>query len=97
MLRIERIFERGHRGRTVGLQPADPRRQQLEGHLHARVPRRRRARKRELARLVGVEDKVWVQVEGYDKVLRHRRRGPRALTEEKTSSVHFMRFELTPE
>ena len=48
-----------------------------------------------LATLGGVEDKVWVQVNGFDKVFAiadedmDRNRG------EKTSAVHFMRFELT--
>ena len=48
-----------------------------------------------LSTLGGVEDKVWVQVAGFDKVYAiadedmDRNRG------EKTSAVHFMRFELT--
>ncbi len=48
-----------------------------------------------LSTLGGIEDKVWVQVEGFDKVFAiadedmDRNRG------EKTSAVHFMRFELT--
>ena len=52
-------------------------------------------RARVLSTLGGVEDKVWVQVSGFDKVFSiadedmDRNRG------EKTSAVHFMRFELT--
>ena len=52
-------------------------------------------RARVLSTLGGVEDKVWVQVSGFDKVFAiadedmDRNRG------EKTSAVHFMRFELT--
>lgn len=54
-------------------------------------------RKRELARLVGVEDQVWVQVEGQAKVYAIADEDLSRDTPEKTSSVHFMRFELTPE
>lgn len=48
-----------------------------------------------LSTLGGIEDKVWVQVSGFDKVFAiadedmDRNRG------EKTSAVHFMRFELS--
>ena len=48
-----------------------------------------------LARLVGVENKVWVQVDGFDKVYAIANEDLERSTEEKTSAVHFMRFELT--
>jgi hypothetical protein len=51
----------------------------------------------ELARLVGIEDKVWVQVDGHDKVFAIADEDMERDTEEKTSSVHFLRFELTPD
>mgnify|MGYP001547703140 CR=1 FL=1 len=51
-------------------------------------------RARELARLVGVEHKSWVQVDGHDKVYAIANEDLERSTEEKTSSVHFMRFEL---
>jgi hypothetical protein len=55
------------------------------------------ARQAALARLIGVEERVWVQVEGCARV--------HAIADEdldrddgvKTSAVHFLRFELTPE
>ncbi len=50
-----------------------------------------------LATLVGVEDKVWVQVDGFDKVFAIANEDMERSTDEKTSAVHFMRFELTPE
>ena len=50
-----------------------------------------------LATLVGVEDKVWVQVDGFDKVYAIANEDIERSTEEKTSAVHFMRFELTDE
>ena len=49
-----------------------------------------------LARMIGVEHKVWVQVEGHDKVRPIADEDLERTTEEKTSSVHFLRFELTP-
>lgn len=54
-------------------------------------------RQKVLATLVGVEDKVWVQVDGFDKVYAIANEDLERSTEEKTSAVHFMRFELTSE
>ena len=48
-----------------------------------------------LAQLIGVEDQVWVQVEGFDKVYAIADEDLERSNEEKTSSVHFLRFELT--
>lgn len=47
-----------------------------------------------LATLGGVEDKVWVQVEGFDKVFAIADEDMDRNRDEKTSAVHFMRFEL---
>ncbi len=49
-----------------------------------------------LAKMIGVEHRVWVQVEGHDKVRPIADEDLERTTEEKTSSVHFLRFELTP-
>lgn len=54
-------------------------------------------RKEALARLVGIEDKVWVSAEGCEKVYAIADEDMDRETEEKTSAVHFMRFQLTPE
>lgn len=54
-------------------------------------------RKDALAKMIGVEDKVWIQVDGNDKVFAIADEDLERDTEEKTSSVHFMRFELTPD
>jgi Protein of unknown function (DUF3501) len=48
-----------------------------------------------LATLGGVEDTVWVQVEGFDKSFAIANEDMERSTDEKTSAVHFMRFELT--
>ena len=52
-------------------------------------------RQKVLSTLVGVEDKVWVQVDGFDKVFAIADEDMERDTEEKTSAVHFMRFELS--
>ncbi|KPK12802.1 MAG: hypothetical protein AMJ68_00920 [Acidithiobacillales bacterium SG8_45] len=53
-------------------------------------------RKVALAKMVGIEDKTWVQVADFDRVYAIADEDLERETEEKTSSVHFMRFELTP-
>ena len=54
-------------------------------------------RKVKLAELIGVEKALYVQVEGFDRVAPIANEDLERETEEKTSSVHFVRFELTPE
>jgi hypothetical protein len=54
-------------------------------------------RKKALARLTGVEETVWVQVEGYDKVFAIANEDLDRTAPDKTSAVHFMRFELSQE
>ncbi len=53
-------------------------------------------RKRELAKLIGVEDRMFVEVEGHGRVYAIADEDLDRETEEKTSAVHFVRFELTP-
>ncbi len=52
-------------------------------------------RKRELARLIGVEDRCYVEVEGLPRVYAIADEDLDRETEEKTSAVHFVRFEFT--
>ncbi len=54
-------------------------------------------RRRELARLVDIEDRVWVCVAGHARVFAIADEDLARETGEKTSAVHFLRFELTPE
>jgi hypothetical protein len=54
-------------------------------------PAERAARLREL---IGIQDRVWVKVEGYDPVYAIADEDLERETGEKTSSVHFLRFEL---
>ncbi|HUL63556.1 MAG TPA: DUF3501 family protein [Burkholderiaceae bacterium] len=54
-------------------------------------------RKSELAKLKGVEDRVYVQVDGQPRVYAIADEDMERENEEKTSSVHFLRFEFEPE
>ncbi len=52
-------------------------------------------RQRMLGQLLGIENLVWIQVEGFDKVFAIADEDLERDTEEKTSAVHFLRFELS--
>jgi hypothetical protein len=53
-------------------------------------------RREALSRLIGIEDKVWVEVAGMGKVWAIADEDLEREDETKTSAVHFLRFELTP-
>lgn len=97
MLRAERIFE------------ADGIQQELDAY-NALVPDGNNwkasfmieipdedERRRKLAELIDVEDEVWVRVDGFDPVFAVADEDMERETGEKTSSVHFLRFELSDE
>jgi DNA primase large subunit len=97
MLRIERIFEAdGIEEELSAYNPLIPDGSNLKCtamfEFEDVAERRRR-----LAELVGVENQVWMQVEGFDKVYAIANEDLERSTDEKTSAVHFMRFEFTPE
>lgn len=50
-----------------------------------------------LAELIGIEDKVWIEVEGYEKIYAIADEDLDRENDIKTSSVHFLRFELNPD
>ncbi|HEY8887576.1 MAG TPA: DUF3501 family protein [Gallionella sp.] len=54
-------------------------------------------RRRMLAKLIGVEDRVWVKVAGFDRVHAIADEDLERSTEQKTSAVHFLRFDLAAE
>ena len=54
-------------------------------------------RKRQLAQLIGIEDRIWIQVEGSSKLYSIADEDQDRENDYKTSSVHFLRFELTKE
>ena len=53
-------------------------------------------RKRELAKLIDIEDRMFVEVEGHARVYAIADEDLDRETPDKTSSVHFLRWELTP-
>lgn len=54
-------------------------------------------RKNALAQLIGIENTVWVKVGSFEKVFAISNEDLDRTAPDKTSAVHFMRFELTPE
>jgi hypothetical protein len=96
MLRIERIFEaEGIADELAAYNPLIPDGSNWKATLLIEYadPDVRRV---ELAQLKGVEDRCWVQVAGHERVFAIADEDLERENEEKTSSVHFLRFELTP-
>ena len=97
MLRIERIFEEAAiQGELDAYNPLVPDGTNWKATMLIEYPDVEE-RKRMLERLKGVEREVWVQVQGCTGVHAIADEDLERETEEKTSSVHFLRFELTPE
>jgi hypothetical protein len=96
MLRIEKIFEEeGILDELNAYNPLIPDGSNLKATFMIEYDDEE-ARKTALAQLVGIEDKVWLQVDGFDKVYAIADEDMDRETQEKTSSVHFMRFEFSP-
>ena len=97
MLRIERIFEREAIEEELdAYNPLIPDGSNWKATFMVEFPDIEERRER-LARLTGIEDRVWVQVAGFDRVHAIADEDLERADEEKTSAVHFLRFELTPE
>lgn len=97
MLRIEKIFEEDgivHELEAYNPLIPDGRNFKATMMIEYDDPAMRRV---ELGRLKGIEDRVWVQVEGSPKVYAIADEDLERENEEKTSAVHFLRFELTEE
>jgi hypothetical protein len=96
MLRIEKIFEEeGIQQELDAYVPLMPDGHNWKGTLLLEYPDVNE-RKRELARLIGVEDRMFVEVEGHARVYAIADEDLERENDEKTSAVHFVRFELTP-
>jgi hypothetical protein len=94
MLRVERIFETdGIEEELAAYNPLIPDGVNWKATLLIEFPDPD-MRKRELAQLKGVEDRCWVQVNGCERVLAIADEDLDRENDEKTSSVHFLRFEL---
>lgn len=97
MLRIEKIFEAdGIEEELQAYNPLIPDGQNLKAVMMIEFSDVNE-RKGALEKLIGIDRKVWLQVDGFEKVSPISNEDLDRETEEKTSSVHFMRFELTPE
>ena len=97
MLRIERIFEAaGINDELEAYNPLIPDGSNWKATFMVEFPdvEERRAM---LGRLVGIENKVYVQVEGFDRVYAIADEDLERSDDHKTSAVHFMRFELSAE
>ena len=95
MLRVEKIFEEAgiqHEFDTYA--PLVPDGDNFKVTMQIEYPDEDRRRVM-LAKLKGVEDRVWVRVAGYDPVFAIADEDLERENDEKTSSVHFLRFQLT--
>jgi Protein of unknown function (DUF3501) len=97
MLRIERIFEeQGIQEELDAYNPLIPDGSNLKATMMIEYPDPEE-RQRMLAALKGIEDRTWVQVEGCERVYAIADEDLERENESKTSSVHFLRFELSDE
>lgn len=96
MLHIEKIFDdEGIQGELDAYQPLVPDGSNLKATMQIEYENEVE-RRAALARLIGIEDRVFVQVEGEAPVYAIADEDLERENAEKTSAVHFVRFELTP-
>ena len=96
MLRIEKIFEdEGIDSEIEAYAPLVPDGSNWKATMLIEYPDINE-RKRELARLIGVEDRMFVEVQGHARVYAQADEDLDRETDEKTSAVHFVRFEFSP-
>ena len=97
MLRVEKTFEEaGIQDELDAYNPLIPDGMNWKATMlieYEDVAERRTA----LAALKGIEDRIWVQVNGYPRVHAIADEDLERENEEKTSAVHFVRFELAPD
>jgi len=97
MLRVERIFEEdGIQDELDAYNPLIPDGRNFKATMMIEYEDEKE-RRAALALLKGVEERTWVRVEGCAPVYAIADEDLDRETEEKTSSVHFLRFELTDE
>ncbi len=94
MLRIEKVFEEeGILQEIEAYAPLVPDGGNWKATMMIEYPDENE-RRRELKRLIGVEDRMFVEVEGHARVYAIADEDLDRETDEKTSAVHFVRFEL---
>ncbi|KAF0164377.1 MAG: hypothetical protein FD157_2331 [Rhodocyclaceae bacterium] len=95
MLRVEKIFEEdGIRHELESYVPLVPTGSNFKVTMQIEYTDEAE-RKRMLGLLKGVEDRVWVRVDGFDPVFAIADEDLERENAEKTSAVHFLRFELS--
>jgi hypothetical protein len=96
MLRAERIFEKdGIQGELDAYNPLIPDGSNWKVTLLLEFPDAEE-RRRALEGLIGVEDRCWVRASEMDRVFAIADEDIDRENDEKTSAVHFLRFELSP-
>ncbi len=97
MLRIEKIFEAdGINEELEAYNPLIPDGSNWKATFMVEFPDVEE-RKAMLSRLVGIEDRIYVHVADFDRVFAVADEDLERADDEKTSAVHFLRFELPPE
>ncbi len=97
MLRIEKIFEAdGIQEELDVYNPLIPDGQNLKATFMIEFPDINE-RKAALAKMIGIENQLFIQVAEFEKVYAIANEDLDRSSDEKTSSVHFVRFELSPE
>jgi hypothetical protein len=96
MLRAERIFEeQGIADELESYNPLVPDGNNWKATMLIEYPEEDE-RRRKLTQLIGIDERVWTQVQGHEKVYAIADEDLERETEQKTSAVHFLRFELDP-
>ncbi len=95
MLRIEKIFEpNGIQEELDAYNPLIPDGSNLKATMFIEF-QKESVRKEKLKFLVGIEDKVWLQVGENDRIFAIADEDLERSSHDKTSAVHFLRFELS--
>lgn len=97
MLRVERIYEReAIEEELAAYNPLIPDGSNLKATFMLEYEDAAE-RRRQLSRLIGIEDRVWVRIGDGERIFAIADEDLEREDEEKTSSVHFLRFELKPD
>ena len=95
MLRIERLFEaEAIEDELDAYNPLIPDGRNLKATFMIEYPEAEE-RRAALARLAGIEDRVWLRVAGHDAVFGIADEDLERRDEARTAAVHFLRFELS--
>ncbi len=97
MLRIERIFEKqGIETELKTYNPLIPDGDNLKATFMIEIedPVERR---RQLQSMVGIENRIWLQIDGHEPISPFADEDLERSTDETTSTIHFLRFELNPD